>query len=194
MDYAEIRKFDVGSKYHPGFPGQKKMPAYIPLLGELIDSVEAYTAEKGLPSVIYNIEIKSNPEQDGYYQPEPRELISLVMEVVREKSIDHRFYIQSFDVRQIQQVHEHYSDVVTGFLTSNKEASLEDNLKAIGFQPQIYSTHYSLATPELISKCHAHGMKFIPWTVNTSDEMRALIEMGVDGIITDYPNLLSELK
>lgn len=194
MDYDDIRKFDVGLKYHEGFPAQKKIPAYIPLLGELIDSVEAYTRNKGVPGIIYNIEIKSNPEHDGHYQPYPEELIALVMDVVRKREIDSRFYIQSFDVRQIQEVRKHYPDVVTGFLTGNKEASLEDNLKAIGFQPEIYSPHYSLATPELVKQCQDMGMKFIPWTVNTTDEMKTLIDMGVDGIITDFPNLLSELK
>lgn len=53
------------------------------------------------------------------------------MEVVNKKQIDNRFYIQSFDIRQIQEVHNHYPHVVTGFLTSNKEASFEDNIKSI---------------------------------------------------------------
>lgn len=192
MDYADIRQFDVGSRGHPGFPDQKKMEAHIPLLGALIDSVEAYTSKKGLPPVVYNIEIKSDPEHDGHYQPNPEELIALVMEVVRQKPISNRFYIQSFDVRQLQEVHQHYPGVVTGFLTGNKNRSLEDNLQTLGFQPQIYSPHYSLATPELVRQCHGVGMKFVPWTVNTPEEIEDLIEMGVDGIITDFPNLLSE--
>lgn len=194
MDYAAIRRFDVGSKIHKDFPQQKKMRAYIPLLGELIDSVESHTAAKGLPGVIYNIEIKSNPEKDGVYQPEPGKLIKLVMDVVNSKKIGNRFYIQSFDVRQIQEVHKNYPHVVVGFLTGNKDLSLEDNLKVIGFTPEIYSPQYKLATAKLIKDCHEHGMKFVPWTVNTTEEMKQLIELGVDGIITDYPNLLSKLK
>lgn len=194
MDYADIRKFDVGLKHHEGFPDQMKIPVHIPLLGELIDSVEGYTKSKGVPGIIYNIEVKSNPEHDGHYQPYPEELISLVMDVVRQRQIGNRFYIQSFDVRQIQQVHENYPDVVIGFLTGNKEASLDDNLKSIGFQPQIYSPHYSLATAELVKQCQDMGMKFVPWTVNTSEEMKTLIEMRVDGIITDFPHLLDALK
>ena len=194
MPYDSIRKFDVGSKFHQGFPQQKKLKAYIPLLGELIDSVEQYTREKGLKPVIYNIEIKARPEHDGVWQPAPHELIGLVMDVVNSKDIDNRFYIQSFDIRQIQEVHKNYPGVVTGFLTSNKEMSLEENLKNIGFIPDIYSPHYKLATRELVEACHAKGMKFVPWTVNTAHEMKALKEMGVDGIITDYPNLFGSLK
>jgi glycerophosphoryl diester phosphodiesterase len=186
--------FDVGSKHHNDFPQQKKMKSYIPLLGELIDSVEQYTREKKLAPVIYNIEIKSNPEKDGVYQPVPAELIGLVMDVVKSKSIDNRFYIQSFDIRQIQEVHRDHAGVVTGFLTSNKQNSLKNNLEAIGFIPDIYSPQYKLATRELVQECHEKGMKFVPWTVNTLEEMQQLKDLGVDGIITDYPNLFSELK
>ena len=193
MPYDSIRKFDVGSKDHPDFPQQKKMKAYIPLFGELIDSVEQYTSDKGISPIIYNIEIKANPNEDGNYQPAPPELIRLVMDVVKSKNIDNRFYIQSFDIRQIQEVHKSYPDVVTGFLTSNKDLSLEDNVKNIGFVPDIYSPNYKLATKELVEEAHKKGMKFVPWTVNTLEEMKALKEMGVDGIITDYPNLFGEL-
>ena len=144
--------------------------------------------------MIYNIEIKSRPDQDGILQPAPAELIDLVMNVVRSKDIENRFYIQSFDIRQIREVHKRYPGVVTGFLTGNKETSLEDNLENIGFTPDIYSPHYKLATKELVKDAHDRGMKFVPWTVNTLEEMRDLKAMGVDGIITDYPNLFSELK
>jgi glycerophosphoryl diester phosphodiesterase len=194
MDYAEIRQYDVGSKYHPDFPQQKKIRAYIPLLGELIDSVERYTREKRLEPAIYNIEIKASPDQDNLYHPAPTALIDLVMEVVKASGIKNRFYIQSFDIRQIQEVHNRYPGVVTGFLTSKKDISLEENIKRIGFNPEIYSPHYKLATEELIEKCHAQGMKFVPWTVNNLEEMQALKTMGVDGIITDYPNLFSRLE
>lgn len=190
MNYEDIRKFDVGTKEHKDFPRQQKMRTYIPLLSELIDSVEQYTAEKGLPGIIYNIEVKSKPDQDGYYQPEPAELIKLVMDVVSQKNIGTRFYVQSFDIRQIQEVHKNYPHVSTGFLTSDKKATLEENLEAIGFLPTIYSPNYKMATPELVKKCQELGMKFIPWTVNTSEEIQQLVDMGVDGIITDYPDLL----
>jgi glycerophosphoryl diester phosphodiesterase len=194
MPYDSIRKFDVGTKYHEGFPQQEKIKTYIPLFGELIDSVELFTARKGFPPVIYNIEIKANPDKDGIYQPSPDALVGLVMDVVNSKNIDNRYYIQSFDVRQIQEVHKNYPGVVTGFLTGDKDATLEENLEKIGFTPDIYSPHYKLTTADLVRKCHVYEMKFVPWTVNTLDEMQALKEMGVDGIITDYPNLFAALE
>lgn len=192
MNYADIRRFDVGSKFHSGFPEQRKMKVHMPFLGELIDSVEQYTTAKNLPKVIYNIEIKADPKYDNIYQPAPEELVKLVMGVVNEKKIHKRFYIQSFDVRQIQAVHRHYPQVVTGFLTSDREATFEENIRKIGFLPQIYSPYYKLVTKELVEKSHRQGMKLVPWTVNSREEIRELQQMGVDGIITDYPNLFEE--
>lgn len=193
MPYDSIRKFDVGTKPNPAFPQQARFKTYIPLFGELIDSVEQFTKEKGFKPVIYNIEIKAVPAQDGVFQPAPAELIDLVMNVVRSKDIGNRFYVQSFDIRQIQEVHKRYPGVATGFLTSNKELSVEENLKNIGFTPDIYSPNYKLATKEIVDKVHEKGMKFVPWTVNTLEEMKQMKAIGVDGIITDYPVLLNQL-
>lgn len=194
MEYSDIRKFDVGSKFHAGYPEQKKMKAYIPLLGELIDSVEQYVSAKKFPPVIYNIEVKADIEQDGTYQPAPQEYIDLVLEVVKSKNLGYnRYYLQSFDIRQIQQVREKDTNVVIGFLTSNKDKSLEENIQKIGFVPQIYSPNFNLANPELVEESHQRKMKFIPWTVNEKEDMVRLVEMEVDGIITDYPDRLSEV-
>ncbi len=194
MPYAEIRKFDVGSKYHTGFPEQKKLQTYMPLLGELIDSVEQYTAAKGLAPVIYNIEVKADPSRDGVYQPEPEEYIRLVLDVVKQREIEGRFYIQSFDVRQIQQVRQQSPGITTALLTGDGKVTFSKNIEKVGFIPQIYSPHYSLVTEELVKECHTQGMRLVPWTVNSLEEMKKLKAMGVDGIITDYPHLLNQLE
>ena len=57
----------------------------------------------------------------------------------------------------------------------------------------MYSPHYSLVTPELVNECHRRNIKLIPWTVNTLEDMKRMKELGVDGIITDYPNYFSKL-
>ncbi len=107
MNYADIRKFDVGSKPYNGWPQQQKLKTYMPLLGELIDSVEAFTTARKIPGVIYNIEVKTSPQYDSLgYNAGPEEMIKAVMDVVNSKSIGKRFYIQSFDVRPLQEVHK----------------------------------------------------------------------------------------
>jgi glycerophosphoryl diester phosphodiesterase len=67
--------------------------------------------------------------------------------------------------------------------------SIEDQLTVLGFMPSIYSPHYSLVTADLIAWCHARKIQVIPWTVNQPQDMVRLIELGVDGLITDYPGL-----
>jgi len=57
------------------------------------------------------------------------------------------------------------------------------------FTPQAYSPYYKTVTSETVKACHQQGMVIIPWTVNTKPEMERLIGLGVDGIISDYPNL-----
>lgn len=195
MNYADIRKFDVGSKPYAAFPQQQRLKTYIPLLGELIDSVEAFTKSKKLPGAIYNIELKTSPRFDSLqYNSVPEEMVDKVMEVVKSKNIGNRFYIQSFDFRPLQYANKKYPNVTIGFLTSARNMSVEDNLQKLGFKPDLYSPEYRLVTKETVEICKKEGMKLVPWTVNTATEMKTLIELGVNGIITDYPNLFSQFS
>jgi glycerophosphoryl diester phosphodiesterase len=193
MNYADIKKIDVGSKYYKVFPQQEKVVAYMPLLGELIDSVEAFSKERRLPAPIYNIELKTSVAYDtNRYNSPPAELVEAVMQVVNSKNIGNRFYIQSFDMRPLQYIHQKYPKVVIGFLTGSK-ISFEDNIKQLGFLPHIYSPHHSLVNKELVDTCKANKIRIIPWTVDDKDKMQSLVSLGVDGIITDYPNYFAEL-
>ena len=67
--------------------------------------------------------------------------------------------------------------------------SLDQQLKSLGFNPAIYSPHYSLVNAALIAKCHGLNIKVIPWTVNDKPMIDRLKSLGVDGIISDYPDL-----
>jgi glycerophosphoryl diester phosphodiesterase len=71
---------------------------------------------------------------------------------------------------------------------------VEQILGVLGFLPNFYSPHYSLVTDDLIKYCYQKDIKLIPWTVNELSEMRKLKKMGVDGVISDYPNLFKELQ
>lgn len=192
MNYEDIRQFDVGSKPYPSFPGQQKIKTYIPLLGELIDSVEQHTKAKKLPGIIYNIELKTGPGYDDVLNSRPEELVDAVMDVVNQKKIGDRFYIQSFDMRPLQYAHKKYPKVTLGFLLSNTN-SFDENIRQLGFVPHLYSPNLKLVTAELVQQCKASQCKLIVWTVNTKEDIKRLKDLGVDGIITDYPNYLSEL-
>jgi glycerophosphoryl diester phosphodiesterase len=192
MNYEEVRKFDVGSKVHPRFPGQQKIKAYKPLLGELIDSVEAYVKVNKLTKPDYNIETKLIRKGDGEFQPSPEEYVEIIMAIVKQKKLEKRVIIQSFDIRTLQYLHQKYPKMRTSLGIDEKE-DFENNIKDLGFTPTIYSPYSVLVGKSLVDKCHAAGVKIIPWTVNSVKDIKYLMNLGVDGIITDYPNLMGQL-
>jgi glycerophosphoryl diester phosphodiesterase len=193
MDYAQIRSFIIGTKDYPAFPQQKRTASYAPLLSELIDSVENYTRSRHLPDVYYLVEIKSDAKTDGFEQPVPEEFVKALMDVLEPEHLGNRLIIQSFDMRPLQVLHHEYPDIALGFLTGDKKVTFEENMDKLGFVPVFYNPAYQLVDAELIKKCHAKGMLITPWTVETFSEMKRLKALGVDGIITDYPNYLSDL-
>lgn len=192
LDYAEIRKFNIGRKYYAAYPQQQRMDSYAPLLSELIDSVENFTTLHHLPAVRYNVEIKSSPKTDGVEQPAPPEMVRRVMDVLVAKRLGDRLFVQSFDERPLQIIHREYPNILLGYLVENKQ-SFEENMAKLGFIPTFYNPQYGAVTPGLIRACHEKHIRICPWTVEDKEEMIKLKKMGVDGIITDYPNLLDDL-
>ncbi|PST84180.1 glycerophosphodiester phosphodiesterase [Pedobacter yulinensis] len=193
MDYEEVKTFDVGSKVHPRFPGQRKMKAIKPLLEDVIDAVETHIKTNRLAKVDYSIETKLIPKGDGEFQPDPAEFVELIMEVVNRKKIARRVIIQSFDMRTLQYLHEKYPKVRTSLLIDEKEP-FDNYISQLGFKPTIYSPYSLLVGKGLVDRCHEAGVKIIPWTINSLKELRYLRDLGVDGVITDYPNLIKQLN
>ena len=194
MDYEEVKKFDVGLRPHPRFPNQQRIAVVKPLLGDMIDAVEQYckTGKRPLPN--YNIETKSHAETDDEYHPKPAEFVELLIAVIKEKKIDDRIIIQSFDPRTLQYLHVHYPEYKTALLIEafdKKTFALQ--LRDLGFIPAIYSPENSLVTPLLVKQCRDAGISLLPWTVNTLERIRELKKMGVNGVISDYPDLFSQL-
>jgi glycerophosphoryl diester phosphodiesterase len=188
MDYDAIKQYDAGSKLHPQFPEQQHFKTYKPLLSELIDSVDNYAKAKNLPMPFFNIEIKSLAKGDNVQHPAIQEFTDLVIKVCKDKGIASRMNIQSFDVRPLQLLHQQHPEILLSYLTSNSK-TIEENLKLLGFTPAFYSPAYKSVTKESVDQSHAKGMKIVPWTVNTKEDIQALMALGVDGIITDYPGL-----
>ncbi|MBS1599832.1 MAG: glycerophosphodiester phosphodiesterase [Bacteroidetes bacterium] len=190
MDYAETQKFDVGLKPNPQFPAQQKMAVHKPLLSDLIDSVEQFCKAQKKPLPFYNIETKSLATTDNIYHPEPEEFVKLLMDVIVAKKIISRVIIQSFDPRTLQIVDQKYPMVKTSLLiVGYDKRTLDAQLDQLGFTPTIYSPEQNLVVDSLLDKCHMRGMKVIPWTVDDKSRIERLKKMGVDGIITDFPNL-----
>jgi glycerophosphoryl diester phosphodiesterase len=190
MDYDSIRKYDVGLKPHPGFPRQQKVAVHKPLLSELISASEAYAKQKGRAPLWYNIETKSKPSGDGTHHPAPEEFVDLLVQVIQKEGIAARTVIQSFDPRTLQVLHKMYPGIKTSLLIEPTETrSLEEQLQELGFIPSVYSPNYALVNPQLVKACHEKGMKVVPWTLNTKEQIEKAKAAGVDGIISDYPDL-----
>ncbi|RAI99825.1 glycerophosphoryl diester phosphodiesterase [Chitinophaga skermanii] len=194
MDYATVQKYDVGQRGNPRFPQQEKMAVTKPKLATVIAEAEKYAKEKHVTPLWYNIETKTNPKTDNVRHPEPAQFVALLMKVIEEGGIIDRTVIQSFDRRTLQVLHKTHPHVKTSYLIEDyNKNTLDQNLADLGFTPTVYSPHYSLVTPALVKACHDKNIKLVPWTVNDKEDIKKLKEMGVDGIITDYPNFYNEL-
>ncbi len=192
MNYEEVKNYDVGLRPHPRFTQQQKMKVYKPLLSDLFDSVKAYAKKSNKPLPYFNIETKSLPATDNLYHPEPAEFVELLVQQIKKAGMEKQVFIQSFDFRTLQYLHKNYPGIPTVMLIEDTDKiSFEDQVKKLGFYANVYSPHYSLVTAALIEKCHQHNMRIIPWTVNDKATIEKLKALGVDGIISDYPDLFS---
>lgn len=186
MNYDQIKQYDCGSKIHPRFLEQEKIKTYKPLLSEIIQFAEEYSKSKN-KKIYYNIETKSDPNGDAIFHPKPEEFVDLLINVLNQFPISDRVYIQSFDVRTLQILHQKHSNFKTVLLVENKE-SIQKNLKKLGFKPTVYSPEYILLDKKKVDFLHKKGIKVIPWTVNKKEDIVNVISLGVDGLISDYPN------
>lgn len=189
MTQQEIKAWDCGSWGHPRFPQQEKAKAFKPAFRDVVFAVRRAHQER---PIRWNIEIKSEPAWDGVRHPPVAEFARLVVDEIKYLRIDTLCTIQSFDVRALKEVKKLAPNLPLALLVEN-EQSLQWNLDALGFQPDIYSPYYKFVDQKLVAECHKRGIRVIPWTVNDKTAMRQLTALGVDGIITDYPNLIAEL-
>lgn len=190
MDYAEIKKYDVGLRGNPKFPQQTKMAAVKPLLADMIDAAEKYCADHHKAPIHYNIETKTQAKTDNQFHPAPAEFVETLLAVIRSKNIEDRVTIQSFDIRTLQYLHQKHPTVKTSLLVeANNKKTLDELLTNLGFTPTTISPYYELVNEEFITACRKKKLIILPWTVNDAPTIKKLRQMGVDGIISDYPNL-----
>lgn len=214
LSLEELRAFDVGriksgTRYSERFPDQVAADgARIPTLEELIHLVKRSTNE----SVRLNIETKLKPTE-AELSLNPKDFVGAILDVIRDQGFIHRLTIQSFDWRTLQETQRQAPNVPTSYLTVQQdwfdnirkgeqgssawtagydidtfEGSIPHMVKAAG--GSIWSPYYREVTAEKINQAHDLGLEVKVWTVNEVEQMEALINMDVDGIITDYPDRL----
>jgi len=192
MSMTEVKTYDVGMKKHPKYPTQKKVKATKPTLGEMVESIEAYVAEGDFALPEYNIEIKRVKEQDGVYHPRMEVFADVVCDEIIKLGISKRATVQCFDFETLKYVRKKYPDLRLVLLIMNT-TPFEKNISDLGFKPWAYSPYFKLVTDSLINYGKDEDVKVIPWTVNEEADIRKMLELGVDGIISDYPDRVVEL-
>ncbi len=193
MTYEETQEFDVGKRGNPNFPNQEPMEVTKPLMKDAIIAIEEYALENNLSPLHYNIETKSRPEWYGEYVPGPEEFARLLYEELTELGVLNRVIIQSFDPSTLIAFKQLAPDVRQAMLISN-DVLPDMYINLLGYTPDIWSPNYRLLDAASVSQLQSRGMKVIPWTVNTVEEMRELLQFGVDGFITDYPDSAAVLR
>jgi glycerophosphoryl diester phosphodiesterase len=200
----ELKRFDIGrlnpqTKYGQRLPDQKAIDGErFPTLAELY--------ALGGPTRRYSLETKIDPTQ-----PEetvsPQEFARLVVDAVRKAGMEKRTMIQSFDWRTLVEVKKLAPEIETSCLTMDTRrlnttgprpspwlagfdvapgGSIQQQAKAAGCS--IWSPLWINIDAAKVAEAHQLGLKVIPWTVNAPSDMKMLIGLKVDGLITDYPD------
>ena len=189
MPYDSIKRYDCGTRKHPDFPFQNSEKVFKPLLGDVIDMAELKSNE----TIRYNIEIKSRPEYDGIYSPQVQDYVKLVLDVIASKSVADRTVLQSFDLRALEVIKQQNKTIETVLLIDEDE-SIQTKLSKLSFRPEIISPYFKLLDQQTVTKLQEQGYKIIPWTVNEVGDINLMIDFNVDGIISDYPNRVIQLR
>lgn len=191
------------------FPDQSNAPGAlagsryeIVSLAELFDFVEAYRADdnktlaqrENAQRVQFNIETKRKPDNpdainDGFDGSNAGPFEIAILKLVESRGLSERVILQSFDHRSLQAVRKLNPALRLSALTIGRT----DLAAYAEFGAAIWSPRASDLTPALVERAHAAGMLVVPWTVNDPQDMRRFIEMGVDGLISDRPDVLLAL-
>lgn len=191
MLYAEIRHCDCGRQRHPLFPLQASVPAVKPLLREVLTTMEAVCLQTGRSKVGYSIEIKSTPDGDHIYHPAPEAFFQLVLQEVVKAGVLSRTSLLCFDPRILRLAHAQVPGLATCLLVENDE-SWPVSMHELGFVPTTLGPNCSTVTSDSVHELRTKfsSLRLVPWTVNEPNEMLRLYRLGVDGMTTDFPDLL----
>jgi len=192
LPYAAIRRYDCGQSGHPGFPEQQAGPAYKPLLREVVTEADALTQALGHAPMRYSIEVKSTAAGDDMWHPTPAVFIEMVLAQLRQLGVVQRTTLLSFDKRVLREARRQLPDLPLCLLVEDT-VSLSEHLTKLGFLPQMYGPHHALVDEMLVAQTNRLRLQLVPWTVNEPADMLRLMQLGVNGLTSDYPDRLLHL-
>lgn len=194
MPYEKVKKYDVGSRPSEVWPEKACLSAVKPLASDLIDFVENYTKENGLSPVRYNVEIKSNEaDGEGRLWPTYDSFVRSCALMLHSKQLGDRLVVQSFDVRALEYMKERYPEFILSYLVDETEPDFDKFMAKLDITPEWLSPHHSITDEALVKKCREKGMKIVPWTVDDPEDIKRMIDLEVDAIISNYPDRVLKL-
>jgi glycerophosphoryl diester phosphodiesterase len=214
MTYAEILKYDVGriratTPYGMRFNDQTPVDGQrIPKLSEVF----ALAKKSGNTTVRFNIETKLDPRKPDQ-TPNPEAFAAAVVREIRLAGMEKRSTVQSFDWSTLKVVRKLAPEIARVCLTTQQggddnvgvgkpgpsawlggldvddfAGSVPKLVKASG--APVWSPNYADLSASAVTEAHSLGLLVIPWTANDPADMARLIDMGIDGLISDRPDLL----
>jgi len=212
LTFAELQKYDVGrikpgTEYAKTFADQVSVDGTrIPRLSDLFDLVK----KSGNAKVGFDCETKVNPRERGATRP-PEEFARLAIAEIRKAGMQDRIMVQSFDWSTLQLIQKEAPEIKTMYLTSagsvrptpqgegspwlvgftpEKHGSIPKAVKAAG--GKIWAPNFATLDAEKLAEARALGLVVIPWTINDPPTINKMLDLGVDGIISDRPDLVQQ--
>jgi glycerophosphoryl diester phosphodiesterase len=155
------------------------LPSWLPTLDEAVDACVG---------MVVNIEVKSSPLDPDF--DDDRWVAARVAEQVGERAWRDRVLVSSFDLVSVDRIRAIDAAIPTALLTLPGFDQLEAAATAREHGHRVLHPHDLAVTPELVDHLHASGMGVNVWTVDDPDRMKELVEIGVDGICTNVPDVL----
>lgn len=172
----------------------------IPTLAQVFELAASYSTDNrktadqraNAAGVRFNIETKRDPANpgaigDGFDGETMGIFEAAVVEAITTAGLLDRVTVQSFDHRSLRAIHAAHSDVTLAALT--RRGDLPDFSALAQSGAAIWSPDHRSVDATTLAAAHDAGLLVIPWTVNNPDDMEQLLTLGVDGIITDRPDL-----
>ena len=217
LRHADLEEYDIGrakpgSRVAERFPQQVGMDnVRIPALAETLTRMEALSGGR----IRYSIEAKPTPVKPEL-SATPEVFVPAILAVIREAGVSDRVTIQSFDWHMLRLFQEQAPEIETGYLTVERrhfdtlrrgksepspwlaglaidwsEMTPPAAVKAAG--GSVWSPFFRNLTKEDLKEAQHLGLRVVVWTVNDPETMASLIDLGVDGIVTDYPDRALEV-
>ena len=185
MTQAEIEEIDCGTKYNPNFPEQLKTVSAKPTFKEVIQQINFQDK-----TILF--EVKSEKKEYGISQPFPEEFAKLILDEVHLSGLEENIIFMSFDPKILNAIYSQDSSFRFIYLTYKPFKSVNKFLSDCNFIPFALGMYFPTITKGRSYALKNKGIKLFAWTVNNKEQTMDLIQKGVDGIITDYPDRINE--